>query len=149
MWRSKKLIIAGLLAAVLLVGGSAGVAMADTGDDSGPVAKFGEFIDKVCGIYEQKTEGLDTIDNPEALKEALAEARSEMSPKDCPLRGEMDLEALLEEGKITQEQYDNMKARMESMRYVLSQIDYGDKDTKHISFECDPEVLQVYEKSDT
>ena len=44
---------------------------------------------------------------------------------------------------------DKKKARMESMRYVLSQIDYGDKDTKHISFECDPEVLQVYEKSDT
>lgn len=36
------------------------------------------------------------------------------------------------------------KARLESMRYVLSQIDYTGKDTKHISFECDPEVLQKY-----
>ena len=39
------------------------------------------------------------------------------------------------------------KARLESMRYVLSQIEYNDKDTKHISFECDPKVLQVYEKN--
>lgn len=39
------------------------------------------------------------------------------------------------------------RARLESMRYVLSQIEYTGKDTKHISFECDPEVLQVYVKN--
>ena len=42
---------------------------------------------------------------------------------------------------------DKQKARLESIRYVLFRIDYEEKDTRGISFECDPEVLQVYEPS--
>lgn len=37
------------------------------------------------------------------------------------------------------------EARIESMRYVLSQIDYKDKNFKEISFECNPEILKVFD----
>ena len=122
MWRSKKLIVGVVLAAVLLAGSLGGVALANTGDDEcSPEARFGELIDKVCAIYKDKSGG-DTIDNPDALKEAFAEARSEMHPEGMPNRGEMDPEALqnrlqnlFDQGKITQEQFDRMKERMESM----------------------------------
>ena len=76
MKRSKKLIIAAVMAGVLLMGSLGGIALADDGDD-GPAARFGEFVDEVVALYEQKSGG-DTIDNPEALKEALTEARTEM-----------------------------------------------------------------------
>ena len=76
MRRSRKLIIAVVLAGVLLFGSLGGIALADDGDD-GPAAKFGEFIDKVVTLYEQKSGG-DTIDNPEALKEAFADAKNDM-----------------------------------------------------------------------
>ena len=79
MRRHKKLIVAAVLAGVLLFGSLGGIALADDGDD-GPEAKFGEFIDKVVALYEQKSGG-DTIDNPEALKEALTEARTQMREK--------------------------------------------------------------------
>jgi polyphosphate kinase len=42
---------------------------------------------------------------------------------------------------------DKQKARLESIRYVLSQISYSGKATKGISFECDPDTLQVYTPS--
>ena len=47
MWRSKKVIVGTVLAAVLLFGSIGGVVMADTGDDSGLKAKFGELFDRV------------------------------------------------------------------------------------------------------
>ena len=39
------------------------------------------------------------------------------------------------------------EARIESMRYVLSQIDYVNKNTTENSFKCDPEILQVFRKN--
>ena len=39
---------------------------------------------------------------------------------------------------------DKQRARVESMRYVLSQLDYKGKDKKNVSFECDPEILLTY-----
>ncbi|MCB0276424.1 MAG: polyphosphate kinase 2 [Calditrichaeota bacterium] len=39
---------------------------------------------------------------------------------------------------------DKQKARLESMRYVLSQIDYEGKDTAAVSFVWDPKILQLY-----
>jgi len=94
MWRKRKLIIGVVLAVVLLAGSIGGVALANEGeDDSGPAARCGEFIDRVCVIYQEKSGG-DTIDNPDALKEAFAEARGEMTPSSWPNRGEMDPEAL-------------------------------------------------------
>ena len=39
---------------------------------------------------------------------------------------------------------DKQKARLESIRYVLSKIPYSGKATRGVSFECDPSILQVY-----
>lgn len=39
------------------------------------------------------------------------------------------------------------KARLESIRYVLSRIAYTGKTTRGVSFECDPDILQVYSPS--
>ena len=121
MRRSKKLIVGVVLAAVLLAGSIGGVALAQTGgeEESQPEVRCGAFLNKVCEIYEENT-GVSI--NCTALKEAFAEARSEICPEGMPNRGEMDPEALqnrlqdlFDQGKITEEQFENMKARMESM----------------------------------
>jgi hypothetical protein len=121
MRRSKKLIIIAVLATVVLAGSIGGVALAQTGngDDCGPKAKFGELFGRVCEIYEQET-GV-AIDQ-EALKDAFTQAQGEMRPEDRQDGRTIDPEAmqdrlqeLLEQGEITQEQFDKMKARMESM----------------------------------
>ena len=116
MFRSKKLIIGVVLAVVLLAGSIGGVALANGGEDNDcPLARSGEFLDKVCENYG---EGIDCA----KLKAAFTEARSEMGPGGMPHYGEMDPEAMQEhlqnlydEGEITKEQFDEMKARMESM----------------------------------
>ena len=110
MWRSKKFILVAVLAAVLLIGSIGGVAFAaSNGYDSQPnKARYGALLDKVCEIYQQKT-GV-TIDK-EALKDAFAQAGSEMRPQAPPNRPEKGPEAmqdrlqnLVDQGKITQEQ---------------------------------------------
>ena len=100
MWRSKKLIIAVVLAAVMLAGGIGGVVLAtDNGDDSEPEAKYEALLDRVGEIYQENT-GV-AIDQ-EALKDAFAQARSEMQAEAVEAR----IQSLVEEGKITQEQAD-------------------------------------------
>jgi hypothetical protein len=100
MRRSKKLIIAAVVAAVILAGSIGGVALAqDNGDGTGPAAKFAALWDRVGEIYQQKTG--DALDQ-EALKEALAEAQSEMRDEAMKTW----LESLVEEGRITQGEAD-------------------------------------------
>ena len=115
MRRSKKLIIAAVLAGVLLFGSLGGVALAQGDDGGGLKARFGDFITTVCDKYDEYA---DTPIDREALQMALDEVRPRM-PEGRP---EMDpeaiaehLDALLDEGKITQEQYDRMIERWESM----------------------------------
>ena len=113
MWRSKKFIIA-VSVAVLLAGSIGGVVLAtDNGNDSQPEARHGQFMDRVCAIYEQNT-GI-AIDQ-EALKEAFAQAASEMRAEAMQNRPEIGPEAmqdrlqkLVDEGKITQEQIDALQ----------------------------------------
>jgi stalled ribosome rescue protein Dom34 len=116
MRRSKKLIIAVVLAAVILAGSIGGVVLANgNGDDDGPAAKFGAFIDKVIANYEGKGY---TIESPEALKEAFAEAGAEAAknrmetraaamedrPKMGPEAMQERLDRMVEEGVMTEEQ---------------------------------------------
>jgi len=101
MWRSKKF-IAIVLAAVLLVGGTVGVVLAaDNGDEDGslPEARPEALLDRVCAIYQENT-GNDI--DPEALKDAFAQASSEMRTEAFQSR----LQNLVDQGKITQEQAD-------------------------------------------
>ena len=100
MWRSKKLIIAAVLAAVMLTGSIGGVILAtDNGDDGEPDAKYETLLNRISEIYQENT-GV-AIDQ-EALKDAFAQARSEMQIEAV----ENYLQSLVEQDKITQEQAD-------------------------------------------
>lgn len=119
MWRSKKVIVGAVLAAVMLFASIGGAAMADTGDGSSLKAKFGEHFDRVCEIYEENT-GV-AIDQ-EALRDAFTQARDEMCPEALQDGRMIDPEAmqerlqnLVDEGRITQEQADKMIERWESV----------------------------------
>jgi len=99
MWRSKRFIIIGLLATVLLVGGIGVVVLAQTenGDDSQPKTLLARVAEKL-GINQQE------------LEDAFAEARSEMRDEALENR----LQNLVEQGKITQEEADQYKAWLEA-----------------------------------
>lgn len=99
MWRSKKVIVGAVLAVVLLFGSLGGVALANNGDDSAPKARFGELLDRVSEIYQEKTGA--NLDQ-EALKDAFAQARNEMQKEATQNR----LKSMVEQGMITQEQAD-------------------------------------------
>ncbi|MFC2016949.1 hypothetical protein ACFLUD_00865 [Chloroflexota bacterium] len=113
MWRSKKLIIGVVLAAVLLAGSIGGVALAaDNGDDSQPEARYGALLDRVCEIYQEKT-GV-AIDQ-EALKDAFAQIQGEI--REAAL--ESHLQYLVDEGQITQDEADEYQIWLESRPDVL------------------------------
>ncbi len=99
MRRSKKLIIAGVLAAVLLFGSLGGIVLAGDNDEGNVGAESGGFLDKVCAIYAEKT-GV-TIDQ-NALQESFTEAQREMQTEAMKDR----LQSLVEQGQITQQQAD-------------------------------------------
>ena len=98
MWRKKKLIAIAVLMAVMLVGIIGGAVLAaDNSDDSEPEAKYEALLDRVCEIYEEKT---DIPIDQEALIDAFAQAQSEMQTKAL----ETWLQFLVEDGEITQAQ---------------------------------------------
>lgn len=100
MWRSRKFIIAAVLAAVVLVGGIGGAVLAaDDGDAGESETAIEAFLDRVCAIYQEKT-GV-AIDQ-EALKDAFDQAQSDMRTEALKTW----LQSLVEEGKITQAQAD-------------------------------------------
>jgi hypothetical protein len=96
---SKKFIIVTALAAVVLVGSITGVVLAQNGDDSQPEARHEALLERVCTIYQQNTG--DEID-PQELRNAFAEARSEMWAEALQNR----LQYQVEQGKITQDEAD-------------------------------------------
>ena len=107
MWRSKKFLLVTVLAVVVLAGSIGGVALAQSGDDSQPLAQHEAMLEKVCAIYEENT-GIAI--NSEELQKAFAQARSEMQDEAL----DSYLQSLVDEGKITQEQADQYKAWLES-----------------------------------
>jgi hypothetical protein len=108
MFRSKKLIVGVVLAAVLLAGSIGGVALANGDDDENlPEARYGALLDKVCEIYKGKT---GVAIDPEELEDAFAEAQSEMRTEAL----ENHLQSLVEQDEITQDEADQYKAWLES-----------------------------------
>ena len=91
MWRSKKLIVGVVLAAVLLAGSMGGVALAQTenGDDSQPETLLARVAEKL-GINQQE------------LEDAFAQAKSEMQTEAMQNR----LQDMIDQGVITQEEAD-------------------------------------------
>ena len=103
MWRIKKFILIAVLAAVVLAGSIGGIVLAaDNGDASQPGAKYGALLDRVFEIYEQKT-GV-AIDQ-EALKDAFAQARSEMQAAAMAAR----LAKMVENGVIDETQAEELQ----------------------------------------
>ena len=101
MWRGKKVMVIAL-AAILLVGSSVGVVLADdNGDEAGspPEARHWALLDRVCEIYEENTG--TTIDQ-QALQDAFAQARSEIQAEAMQNR----LANLVDKGRITQDEAD-------------------------------------------
>jgi hypothetical protein len=107
MRRSKKFIMVTALAAVVLVSSITGVVLAQNGDYSQPEARHEALLERVCEIYQQNT-GV-AIDS-EALKDAFAQARSEMRAEALQNR----LQALVDEGTITQDEADQWTEWWES-----------------------------------
>lgn len=117
MCRSKKFIIAALLATVLLVGSIAGVAFAQTASGDGSQSKT--LLDRVATILVGK--GINITS--QQLKEAFTQAQSQMRDEALDKR----LQKLVGEGKITNEQVGQYKAwlqarpNMEPFRQQLEQ----------------------------
>ena len=122
MFRGKKMIVGGVLAAVILVGSIGGVVLAQTenGNSSPPELRCGAFISQVCDSYNTANPDapIDCDELDVAFNTAREQMRSEVR-QNCP---ELDTEAmkdrlqsLLAEGKITQEQFDKKIEWIESM----------------------------------
>ena len=103
MWRSKKFMVSVVVVVMLLAGSIGGLALAaGNGGESKPYAQCGLLLDRVCEIYEQETG--DAIDKEE-LRDAFAQARNEMREEAMQNR----LRNLVEQGKITDEQADELE----------------------------------------
>jgi len=94
MWKRKKLIAIALLAALVLVGGTVGVALAQTPSASQDTGKtLWARVATILGVDQQK------------LESAVAQAQHEMQDEALSNR----LQQLVTEGKITQAQADQYK----------------------------------------
>ena len=103
IWRSKKLLVSGVLAAALVAGSIGGAIVAADGEESQPETLFGALWDRVCAIYKDNTG--DDID-PEALRDAVVEAREQMRAE----AQDRYLQKLEGEGGITPEQAEEYEA---------------------------------------
>ncbi|MFC2045874.1 hypothetical protein ACFLUH_04270 [Chloroflexota bacterium] len=114
MWRKKKFFIPVLAAVAIIAGSLGGAVLADESEDtSQPGAAIGALWERACEIYEDNTG--DTIDT-EALKNALSQAREERQGEALQNR----LQNLVEEGKITQEEADELQDWYDSKPDVLT-----------------------------
>ena len=110
MWRSKKFIIIALMVVIVVAGSIGGVALAQSDDEEAapPKARGEDLLEKVCDIYNDA--------NPEApidcvaLKEAFDQARDQMMTE----AREQFRQRLIEEGKITEEQLNELEKWLES-----------------------------------
>jgi hypothetical protein len=107
MWRSKKFIIIAVLTVVVLGGTLGGVAIASANDDDTPRSKTAALMDKVAEIYEKNTG--TPIDSGE-LQKAFTEARDEIATQ----AREQFRQKLIDEGKVTQEQLDELEQWLKS-----------------------------------
>ncbi len=96
MWRSKKLLIIAVLAAVVLAGSIGGIALAQTGsaDNTTSGTTLLARVAAILGIDQQKVE------------DAFAQAQRQMQEEAL----DNYLKNLVDQGKITQEQADQYKA---------------------------------------
>ncbi len=107
MWRSKKFIIIAVLTVVILGGTLGVIAIAYASSDDTPQSRTTTLLDKVAEIYEKNTG--TPIDAAE-LQKAFTEARDDIATQ----AREQARQKLIDEGKITQEQLDELDKWLES-----------------------------------
>ncbi len=91
MWKNKKFLIIAAIVVVVLIIGIAGVALAQTNDSGSTQSKsFAARVAVILGIDQQKVE------------DAFTQAQKDMTNEAMDAR----LKALVDSGKITQEQAD-------------------------------------------
>lgn len=103
MWKSKKLILVLVLAALLVAGGTTGAVLAVDGDGTQAATQKQTMLDRLAAIYEEKT---GVAIDPEELKAALAQAKSEIQDQAV----EKLLQNLADKGKITQDEANQLVA---------------------------------------
>lgn len=116
MWRNKKLIFIEVLAVVVLVAslGIAAVAHADDENTEQTENNTSSFMEEVAEIYEENT---GVALDPQELENAFIQARDQHS---IEIRDNC-LDKLVELGKITQEQADELKAWLDSQPDILTE----------------------------
>jgi len=98
----KKPLVISLIAIAAAVGITTGVVFAQDEAETQPEAQHEALLERVCGIYEDNT---GVAIEPEALKDAFVAAQGEMMAEAM----ESYLDKLVEEGRITQEEADQLK----------------------------------------
>ena len=120
IWRSKRFIIITATVATVLALGVSGVVFAgsDNGNGADPEAAQEALLDRVCEIYEDNTGvALDSDELIEAFAQAGEETMAEMR--------ENRLQSLVDDGKITQEQADEMAEWWQSKPEGLQMGPFG------------------------
>ena len=98
MWRTKKLIITAIVAAVVLVGSIGGVVLAADGDDDSQPKTLLARVAEILGIDQQ------------TFEDAYSQAQSEMKDEALDIR----LQKLVDEGKITPDQAEQYKVWLQA-----------------------------------
>jgi len=104
MWRNKKIIAITLLTVLLVVGSLGGVAFAQTGDDE--TGQRDSLLERVVAILVEDGVNITT----DQLKDAFTQAKDEL----CDEAMDTRLQAMIDAGKITQEEANQMKEWLES-----------------------------------
>jgi aconitase A len=118
MGRTKKIIIIAVSVAVVLALGIGGVVLAADNQTSGQTKPGEALFAKACEIYQQKT-GV-AIDQA-ALKDAFQQAGSEIQKEMTQTR----LQNLVTQGKITQDEADQMQNWLEARPKVNAPFGSG------------------------
>lgn len=110
MWKSQKFILAAVLAAIMVIGGTAGVALAQE-DEAGQGWRgaLGDDVQRRQGALVARVAEILGIDQQQ-LEDAFRQAQSEFREEALDSR----LEELIDEGTLTQEQADEFKAWIEA-----------------------------------
>ncbi len=118
MWRRKKFVILGLLAAILLAGASiGGIALAqgnESEDDSQPASTVDTFWDRIAGILQED----GVIVTADQLKNAVKEAQEQAITDALKKR----LDKLVADDEITQDEADEYLEWFESKPDIANKV---------------------------
>ena len=118
MWRSKKFILIGVLAVVVLAATLGGIAIAQANDSNStqtPANNQATLLDKVAAIYQQNT---GTAIDATELQKAFTQAEKSLAAD----AQDAYLQKLVTDGKITQAEADQYKAWLASRPDVADKI---------------------------